>query len=82
MEKQEVIREWIEATQEAIEKLHGWLLTLKVWQHMGGELEPGEFDRQLLALREAGLGGWVDGNSAGGGLDAVASVIMGGIPSG
>ena len=81
MEKQEVIREWIEATEAAMEELHMWLLGLQVWQHKGGECEPGEFDRRLSALQRAGLEGWVDGNKAGGGLDALADVIRGESPS-
>jgi len=77
-----VLQECIESTQDALAELNHWLGSLKEWEANGGrEDSAGDFDRAFRRLANEGLDAWADGNPAGGGLDALAEVVKGEIPS-
>lgn len=66
---QEIIKEWIKSTEDAIRALQDWKAKLEQWQRLGC-CDNGEFQVALFSLRAQGLEGWADGNPAG--LDALA----------
>lgn len=79
MDKAQVYREWLSATDEAIEALRGWRAQLADWQARGGEALPGDFDVSFQNLYNAGLGDtWADKCEVGGGIDVLAVVVKGG----
>jgi len=71
----QVIREWIESTEDGITALQNWRAHLEEWAHLGCEDTPGDFHAALKRLRDEGLEGWADGNPAGDGLDRLAEVL-------
>ncbi|MGD8475366.1 MAG: hypothetical protein PVH59_14710 [Anaerolineae bacterium] len=74
----QVIREWIESTEDAIAELQCWLGNLQTWANLGCENAPGDFRAAFDWLYQAGLGDtWADTNPAGGGLDRLAEVVTG-----
>ena len=79
MDKAQVLREWVEATDEAILALKDWRAQLADWQARGGEAQPGDFDANFQNLYNAGLGDtWADAVQAGGGIDLLAAIVKGG----
>lgn len=79
MDKAQVLREWLEATDEAILALTDWRAQLADWQARGGEAQPGDFDANFQNLYNAGLGDtWADAVQAGGGIDLLAAIVKGG----
>lgn len=71
---QEIIKDWIESTEDTIKALEEWKAKLEQWQRLGC-CDSGEFQVALWALRRAGLEGWADGNPTG--LDALAKAVIG-----
>ena len=79
MDKNQVYREWIEATGEAIAALQEWHAQLADWSARGGEANAGDFDASFQNLFNAGLGDtWADAVQAGGGIDVLAVIVKGG----
>jgi len=79
MDKNQVYREWLEATDSAILALAAWRAQLTDWQARGGEAQPGDFDANFQNLYNAGLGDtWADAVQAGGGIDVLATIVKGG----
>ena len=73
----QIIREWRESTEEAIEALRSWRDSLAEWERNGGELQPGDLDAAHRRMCNAMGDEWADGNPAGGGLDALAAAVRG-----
>jgi len=79
MDKSQVFREWIQATDDAILALVDWRAQLADWQARGGEAQPGDFDAVFRATVEnGGLEGWMDDCTAGGGIDLLSLIVKGG----
>jgi len=79
MDKNQVYREWLEATDDAILALADWRAQLADWQARGGEAQPGDFDANFQNLFNTGLGDtWADKCTAGGGIDVLATIVKGG----
>jgi hypothetical protein len=78
MAPDQVLREWIESTEDAIYTLRRWVYVLREWKHNSGQKgQPGELDAALRVLADQGLDCWADGNPAGGGIDRLAEVVTG-----
>lgn len=60
MTRDQVIREWTDSVDEAIQALQEWKARLEEWQNGGGADYWEEFLPSLRILSEAGLEGWVD----------------------
>lgn len=75
MDKQQVIQEWIQGTDEAMTALRIWRAYLGEWQRLGQEVNPGDLNAGLRRLRDAGLELWADQNMAGGRLDRLIEVM-------
>ena len=54
MDKAQVYREWLEATDDAILALADGRSQLADWQARGGEAEPGDFDANFQNLAADG----------------------------
>lgn len=81
-DKHRVIKEWQEATIQAIDALQAWLESLREWEGCGGEAQPGDFQTALTRLACAGLlGAWEDDwCPLGGGLDNLVEAVTGVAP--
>jgi hypothetical protein len=55
--KKEILQDWIEDTQYAIEALHTWLAYLKQWQSQD-KVSRQEFDQAYGVICEATLSEW------------------------
>jgi hypothetical protein len=69
MSNQEIVKQWIEDVDRAIDALVEWQDKLRRWQHVG--CDNGEFHAALFGLRSAGLEGWADALD----LDGLAEVV-------
>jgi len=78
MDKAQVYREWIEATDEALVALADWRSQLADWSARGGEASAGDFDANFQNLANDGLDTWADVVQAGGGIDVLATIVKGG----
>jgi hypothetical protein len=79
MTNQQVVGNWIKATDAAIDALEEWRRKLREWRQFGcRNISHGEFRNALWALREAGLKGWADHNEADLNMLAYAVTCLGG----
>ena len=76
-QRETIIEEWIESTEQAMAALKWWLLALRVWQHIGAEMGRGAIEAEMAELLKVGLDGWANKCKAGGGLDALAEAVGG-----
>lgn len=72
--KAEVIRQWLQATDQALAGLQEWRERLVSWGD-GGLAGREDLEQALGLLDLAGLTEWWDWCPAGGGIDALAEVL-------
>jgi len=73
MTQAQIIKGWIESTENTIRSLEEWKAKLEQWDQSG--CNNGDLQAALLNLRGQGLEDWVDGNPAG--LDALVEAVTG-----
>lgn len=76
MTNQQVVTNWIKATDAAIAALEEWRRKLHQWQRFG--CDKGEFHVAFWTLRQAGLEDWADRNEADLDMLAYAVTCLGG----